>query len=68
MWNLIKTLTLSAFFGSTTMDEFQSRLAVCDDCYHRNEMFCVKCGCHIPSKASIKNAECPLRKWKDAQR
>lgn len=41
------------------------RLAICRDCkfFVSLTQQCMKCGCIMPAKASLPNAECPEHKW-----
>lgn len=40
----------------------EERLRICDTCPHSGTQ-CEMCGCHLKTKASLLNSECPLRKW-----
>ena len=40
----------------------EERLRICDTCPYSGSQ-CEMCGCHLKTKASLLNSECPLRKW-----
>jgi hypothetical protein len=41
------------------------RYAICLYCEHLDKTvkICNKCGCFMPAKTRIKDAECPIKKW-----
>jgi len=49
-----------------TAEQLEARLDVCMVCPHRNERRCAVCGCFVAQKAKMKEAECPIGKWYDA--
>ena len=40
----------------------EERLRICDTCNYSGKQ-CEVCGCHLKTKVSLLNSECPLRKW-----
>ena len=40
----------------------EERLRICDTCPHSGKQ-CKMCGCHLKTKVSLLNSECPLNKW-----
>jgi len=51
------------------MGEFvEDRIELCNSCEYKTSALgvdvCNKCGCVIYLKARMKNAECPMNKWK----
>jgi len=51
------------------MSLYTDRINVCYPCDKAESkftgLFCKACGCNMKLKARIKNAECPLGKWKE---
>jgi len=47
----------------------RQRIEICRQCEHYAALFCKKCGCFMPLKTRIRQAQCPLGKWvqEDAQ-
>jgi ribosomal protein L32 len=43
----------------------KKRLAVCDECpfYLILHKTCSECGCYMPAKTLLKDAECPKKYW-----
>jgi hypothetical protein len=41
------------------------RLAICEECPHLLNLTkqCKKCGCVMPLKVKLKEAQCPVGKW-----
>jgi len=44
----------------------ESRMSICNSCEHLIQIarMCSKCGCYMPAKTTLSNAECPIEKWK----
>jgi hypothetical protein len=42
---------------------YENRLNLCKQCPFYASETCSKCGCHMPSKAKMLNATCPVSKW-----
>ena len=71
--SLIEALEDFVRLRSTTPEEYQRRLSVCDSkdslgnysCPNRNKVlpFCNGCGCQINAKANAPREKCPLNKW-----
>ncbi len=64
-WNLLNAVTDFVADGLKTVsrEEYEARLAICEDCDQRRGNRCVKCGCHLTVKARGRAFLCPLRKW-----
>lgn len=64
-WNLTKSLAAFVADGCKTVDaeEYERRLTICDQCEHRRERRCLKCGCRIDIKARGRAWKCKLGKW-----
>lgn len=45
------------------ISEFEHRMNICRSCDKLKMAFCSECGCFMPIKTRLKNAECPLKKW-----
>ena len=43
----------------------KERLEICEQCekYNNDTKRCIECHCHMPSKALVPFADCPLDKW-----
>lgn len=42
----------------------QSRIETCIECEHFTPVkSCTQCGCYMPAKTKVVNANCPLKKW-----
>lgn len=42
----------------------KNRLDICNNCEHFLRTYqCSKCGCFMPVKVKLANAECPVGKW-----
>jgi hypothetical protein len=48
---------------TTSKEEYQARLEICDSCDLRKGNKCRKCGCSLSVKASGRAFQCPLDKW-----
>jgi hypothetical protein len=50
---------------TTTEEDASKRYAVCLECPRLIPVTkqCKECGCVMPLKVKLKNAECPLKKW-----
>lgn len=48
----------------TTMEMAKARMDICKVCpKFRFKAVCSDCGCFMPAKTLLKNAECPQNKW-----
>lgn len=42
----------------------KNRLKICEGCeFYKITKQCSKCGCLMPAKVMLSNAECPIGKW-----
>jgi len=43
----------------------QKRLDICKVCpvFNTNKSICSSCGCYMPAKTKVENAECPEKHW-----
>lgn len=41
----------------------RTRIIKCLECDLLKRWFCKSCGCFIPAKSRVKDADCPLKKW-----
>ena len=43
----------------------EARLAICSSCefLKKKRMQCMKCGCYMKLKSTLKQASCPVGKW-----
>jgi len=41
----------------------EQRLKICRSCTELNQHTCLKCGCFVRFRASLKNKNCPIQKW-----
>lgn len=43
----------------------EKRMKICDQCPHLIKLTkqCTLCGCFMPAKTTLSNAECPIHKW-----
>lgn len=57
---------LNKNIGRVTLELKEERLSMCRECPQLIKITeqCKKCGCHMPWKASLPHAECPIGKWK----
>lgn len=64
-WNFVKAVGRHASngFQSVSKEEYENRLRICDVCPLRNASKCMKCNCHLPTKAKWKSEHCPMHKW-----
>ncbi len=46
-------------------DKVEARLDICNSCpsLMQTTRICKKCGCYMPAKVTLANAECPIGKW-----
>ena len=65
VWNLAKSLATFVVDGLKTVDkeQYEARLAVCNECEERRGDRCLKCGCRLSLKAKGRAFACPLGKW-----
>src|SRR5262245_23885988 len=68
-WNLTQAVAAYVSDGcqSVTPDEYRNRLTICQSCPERSDNMCLKCGCYLPIKATVRAAECPLARWPPPQ-
>lgn len=52
-------------FKKSPLEVMENRLMKCSLCDYRVESNCSVCGCNLELKASWKEQECPLGKWKE---
>ena len=66
-WNLVGAVKDFVADGlkTVTTEQYEARLAICDECDQRVGDRCVKCGCHLSIKARGRAFKCPLRKWSE---
>lgn len=64
-WSLARAVAEFVWDGAKTVDPhtYQTRLALCDACPHRDGSRCNGCGCYVSWKASMPNQECPAALW-----
>lgn len=44
----------------------KERARICSGCpFNKNGLSCLKCGCLLPAKISLKRSKCPLDKWEN---
>jgi hypothetical protein len=43
--------------------EANKRMEICNGCEFLKLKFCKQCGCFMPAKTKLKDAECPIKKW-----
>ena len=42
----------------------QTRMDICNKCDAKNDLnICTACGCFLPAKTKLANAECPMNLW-----
>lgn len=46
-----------------SVEEYESRLAICKECELLNAGTCGACGCYVELRAAAKVGHCPYRKW-----
>ena len=44
-------------------EEYERRLALCQDCDKLNEGTCGACGCYVELRAASNVSHCPHKKW-----
>lgn len=51
--------------GRVQLEIRDRRMAICRDCkfFVSLTQQCTKCGCIMPAKTVLPNAECPIHKW-----
>jgi hypothetical protein len=61
-WHMLDPTTEMA-----DQDVAKSRMDICKGCPELIQITnqCKKCGCFMSAKTKLKNATCPLNKWKD---
>ena len=69
IWEFAKALVLHAKdkFRKVTPAQYKERMTLCLDCeFLMKNRGCMKCGCHMPTKAQWRTTTCPLNppKWK----
>ena len=69
VWEFAKALILHAKdkFQRVTPAEYKERMEICLSCeFIMKNRGCMKCGCHMPTKAGWRTTSCPLDppKWK----
>lgn len=51
-----------------SQETYAARMALCRACEHLEKVaifeICGKCGCFMPAKARLSDAECPIGKWR----
>lgn len=57
---------LNSNIGKVSSEIREKRLNICKECIHyiNATTQCKKCGCIMPLKTKLPNAECPIGKWK----
>lgn len=55
------SLTPESVYASE--ETYQSRIAVCDPCRHRNGRRCTGCSCNVYTLARIQKSNCPKELW-----
>jgi hypothetical protein len=48
-------------------DQYEKRILACKACdsFIKKLRVCKECGCHMPTKAKMQDAFCPLGKWNE---
>ncbi len=56
--------------GRVAQSVTDARMQVCNNCefFYQTSQICKKCGCIMPLKTKLPNAECPVGKWGRAPR
>jgi hypothetical protein len=59
---------LNEDIGRVSPETAEERMSICSGCdmLFKFSKQCRKCGCHMPWKTLLPNAECPLGKWGQA--
>ncbi|TFG98284.1 hypothetical protein E4H12_06470 [Candidatus Thorarchaeota archaeon] len=60
LWSAFKDICTWNF---ATKQKTQERLSICEVCPARDNKRCTACGCYLPWKTKLKNAECPMDQW-----
>ena len=62
IWYIIKGWWMYAFGKNKHLVAF--RKPICDACEFKSKHnFCNDCGCFLPAKQSLEEAQCPKSKW-----
>ena len=64
-WNLARSLADFVADGCKTVsqEQYRQRLEICDECEHRRNNRCTKCGCRLSLKAQGRAFKCPEGQW-----
>lgn len=60
-WWLIRGEFVSLIIGQHVLEQIMVRTIKCEDCVKAGK--CWSCGCHMPEKAYVLDAECSEGKW-----
>lgn len=65
LWEMVKHIVLGFWykFMNKHVSIKNRRMEICNECDHKDEIFCDVCGCLLDAKTRVYEEKCPLKKW-----